>query len=351
MRQQHRKRFWAVLICLVLCASFTALGAARKKTIQSVYLYITSYIEAGTQNDYVNVECQSRHCYVDEVEVTNVPKDEWESDDKPRLKITLWADDDYSFDSGIGKSKIQLSGDTGNVTSVSRNGKGKLTVVVTLDDLDGYDGEHMLGIDSLEWDETTGYGYWEGADEAARYEVRLFRNDAEVTGSRVKTSKTYYDFAPRLTRNGYYTFKVRAVYREDEKGDWKTSERWYVSSAAAAELSDGKAILPENDGTNSPSSKLPKGPGDVLDSETNTGEWKQDDFGWWYVRSDHTYPVNEWSNISGKWYYFGEEGYMKTGWICLDGKWYYLDKESGAMYENTVTPDGYAVGSDGAWIP
>ena len=49
MKQQHRKRFWAVLICLVLCASFTALGAARKKTIQSVYLYITSYIEASTR--------------------------------------------------------------------------------------------------------------------------------------------------------------------------------------------------------------------------------------------------------------------------------------------------------------
>lgn len=350
MKKQYRRMFWMMALCLSLGLSFTSFGAARKKTINSVYLYITSYIEAGTQDDYVNVVCQSRHCYVDEVEVTNVPKDEWESDDKPRLKITLWADDDYSFVSGIGTDKIQLSGDTGKVTSVSRNGKGKLTIAVTLNALDGYTGEHMLDIDNLEWDETTGYGYWEGADEADRYEVRLFRNDAEVTSSRVKTSKTYYDFSPRLTRNGYYTFKVRAVYREDEKGDWKTSDRWYVSSKAAADLSDGKAILPEDGGTDSQSSQQPKGPGDLAETGSSKGEWKQDETGWWYVRPDQTYPVSQWSYIGDKWYYFGADGYMKTGWICLDEKWYFLDEESGAMYADTVTPDGYLVGADGAWI-
>ena len=100
------------------------------------------------------------------MEVTNVPKDEWESDDKPRLKITLWTEDDYSFASGIGKDKIQLSGDTGKVTSWSAGmEQEKLTIVVTLDSLDGYNGEHMLDVDNLEWDETTGYGYWEGADD------------------------------------------------------------------------------------------------------------------------------------------------------------------------------------------
>lgn len=351
MKNQRRWAFLIAVICLAASACFPALGAARKKTVNHVYLYITSYIEAGTQNDYVNVECQSRHCYVDEVEVTNVPKDEWESDDKPRLKITLWTEDDYSFASGIGKEKIQLSGDTGKVTSVSRNGTGKLTIVVTLDALDGYNGEHMLDVDNPEWDETTGYGYWEGADEAARYEVRLFRNDAEVTSSRVKTSKTYYDFSPRLTRNGYYTFKVRAVYREDEKGDWKTSDRWYVSSAAAADLSDGKAILSDSQDTGSQNLGTPKGPGDVIEESKDAGEWKQDDTGWWYVRPDHTYPVNEWGYIGDKWYYFGDNGYMRTGWIELDGKWYCLDPDSGAMYADTVTPDGYLVGSDGAWIP
>lgn len=44
--------------------------------------------------------------------------------------------------------------------------------------------------------------------------------------------------------NGYYCFKVRAVYDKEEQGDWKTSERRYVISKDAALLSAGKAILP-----------------------------------------------------------------------------------------------------------
>ena len=38
----------------------------------------------------------------------------------------------------------------------------------------------------------------------------------------------------------------------------------------------------------------------------------------------------------------------KTGWKLVNGKWYYF-YESGAMAYNT-TIEGYAVGSDGAWI-
>lgn len=220
--------------------------AASKKEIRSVYLYITSEIEVGTQNDYVRVVSQSDRCWVDEMEVTNVPKNDWESDDEPRLKITLRTDEDYSFSSGISKKKINLSGDTGKVTSVSRKGSDKLIVYVTLDSLEGYEGSHSLEVEDLEWDEKSGYAYWDEAGDAERYEVRLFRDDREVTGSTIKTSNTYYDFSPRLTRNGYYCFKVRAVYDRDEKGDWKTSERWYVSSADAALLSDGKEILPVN---------------------------------------------------------------------------------------------------------
>lgn len=59
------------------------------------------------------------------------------------------------------------------------------------------------------------------------------------------------------------------------------------------------------------------------------GEWKKNSIGWWYVNDDGTYPTNSWSQINGEWYYFYETGYM----AC-----------------NTTTPDGYWVGSDGAWI-
>ena len=39
---------------------------------------------------------------------------------------------------------------------------------------------------------------------------------------------------------------------------------------------------------------------------------------------------------------------MVTGWVKWNSKWYYCG-ESGAMLTDTTTPDGYDVGSDGAW--
>lgn len=59
------------------------------------------------------------------------------------------------------------------------------------------------------------------------------------------------------------------------------------------------------------------------------GEWKQDDTGWWYQNDDGSYMKSGWQAIEGKSYYFGDDGYM---------------------FHDCVTPDGYSVGSDGAWI-
>ncbi len=78
----------------------------------------------------------------------------------------------------------------------------------------------------------------------------------------------------------------------------------------------------------------------------NTGSWQQNSTGWWYQNADGTYPVSTWQQINGSWYYFNESGYMVASiWIGN----YYLG-ENGAMLTNTTTPDGYVVGSDGAWI-
>lgn len=65
------------------------------------------------------------------------------------------------------------------------------------------------------------------------------------------------------------------------------------------------------------------------------GEWKQDDIGWWYQRTDGSYPVNQWEWIDGnkdgirECYYFNENGYMLSG---------------------VKTPDGYWVNENGAWV-
>lgn len=59
------------------------------------------------------------------------------------------------------------------------------------------------------------------------------------------------------------------------------------------------------------------------------GQWQQNAAGWWYQNDDASYPDNGWNWVDGKCYYFDTNGY------CL---------------QNTTTPDGYTVDSNGAWI-
>ena len=63
--------------------------------------------------------------------------------------------------------------------------------------------------------------------------------------------------------------------------------------------------------------------------------------------------TNRWvQNIKGNWYYCGSDGYLlKDTWLHdpINGKYYYLGSDW-AMLHDTTTPDGYTVGSDGAWV-
>lgn len=102
-----------------------------------------------------------------------------------------------------------------------------------------------------------------------------------------------------------------------------------------------------------------------------TTGWVQDNAGWYYIRSDGSYAAGEWLNLDGVEYWIDSNGYMATGWrLFVNGDWYYF-RSSGAMAKNlwatdngkwfylgsdgvmmkdTVTPDGYVLGADGAWI-
>ena len=40
---------------------------------------------------------------------------------------------------------------------------------------------------------------------------------------------------------------------------------------------------------------------------------------------------------------------MVFGWYKVQDKWYYFMPD-GSMLANSLTPDGYFVGADGAWI-
>ncbi len=108
--------------------------------------------------------------------------------------------------------------------------------------------------------------------------------------------------------------------------------------------------------------------------DTRTGDW-------YYLHSESDGMLGtmmtgwHYDMRDGKWYYLDPAtGAMKTGWQQIGGKWYYFNptpfgetwtldhstsvwrfngntvRPYGSMYQNEVTPDGYKVGEDGAWI-
>lgn len=106
--------------------------------------------------------------------------------------------------------------------------------------------------------------------------------------------------------------------------------------------------------------------------ETKLG-WIQNSTGWRYCTDpiDQTYITNCWKEIDGEWYSFDSQGYARCNkWIQYKGKWYWLNNDckmvkskwewidgecycfddSGALYVDCITPDGYKVDKTGAWV-
>ncbi|MDK2966897.1 glucan-binding protein [Lacrimispora sp.] len=108
--------------------------------------------------------------------------------------------------------------------------------------------------------------------------------------------------------------------------------------------------------------------------------WYYSPAGWWFQYGDGSWPNNCWKYLNGRWYRFDQGGHMltgwytdesgskyylnpvddgmlgamRTGWQLIDSKAYYFNTMSdgtlGRLLLNTVTPDGYKVGADGAWV-
>ena len=119
-------------------------------------------------------------------------------------------------------------------------------------------------------------------------------------------------------------------------------------------------------------------------NSTASGQWVQDESGWWYRNADGTWPASTWLRLTwngvSNWYYFNAAGYMASGWVLdadqnwyflhniadgtqghmytgwheIDGAWYYFRENAGgplgSLIVNGQTPDGYQVDANGARI-
>ena len=250
--------------------------------------------------------------------------DEVEMGKSYNLKITLEALGDYEFRNTYNSSKVNVKG--GTFVS-ARRGDTEDELVVTVKTKKA-EGIFDIPTDA-EWKSTNskkgnfGVATWDKVDDAA-YDVDLLRNEKVV--HRVDDlRKASYDFYPYMTKEGDYSFRVRAVPSTNEmeayatKSDWAFSDTLYVEED---EVSDGTGQGREEaeENNNTPNITNPEQVGWILSG------------GRWFFRfPDGTFLRNSWGKIDGIWYLFDDSGVMLTGWHHRNGHYYYMNG-SGAMH-------------------
>lgn len=346
-------KIWNKITALAMAAllagamAIPSFAAETRTKIEKVSLTFTAY-DDGDETEYgeVDVDTGSGPYYVDDVEfLSNTSSSKY-----PRVKVTLYADDDYYFPSAS-KSLFTLTGEGASYSSSSlRSNKSGIVVTVQLKD---YSAAEADVAEDVEWD-YEGSGSWSEVANAGYYEVRL-RRGGTVIGEIMKVDDTQFNFCNMITQTGNYSFQVRTVnrYVTSNKSKWVSSERWSVDSETLQQIRINAANGVANNFystatsvSTSTSTVSTAGP-----SGATTG-WQQNATGYWYRNYDGTWPAQCWQQINGYWYYFNEAGYMVANqWLHhTDGNWYYLGP-NGAMLTNTRTPDNYYVDGNGIYIP
>ena len=184
-----------------------------------------------------------------------------------------------------------------------------------------YDGTTYAYVDDAYWSGST--AKWSIVGKASKYQLRVYRNSTKLDTKTTK-NKTC-SLSSYITKEGYYSFQVRAYNKYSGWSDWEYSEEKYFSgSSSSSSDNDGAVyIIRESGPVVSPQ---------WLQAADGSGKW-------WYRHADGGYTKSGWEQISNKWYYFDENGWMKTGWLNLNGATYYLGAD-GAMLTGYNVIDG-----------
>lgn len=321
LRVYNWKKMCGIVLTAVLAGMTAAPAyAAKGKKIDSVSINIESRFELGMKygDEEIEVETRGKHYSFDYYEIENFGF-EWVEDDVPEISIYLNADEGYCF-SLTKASSVKLKG-AAYVKASLQNNKETLRIQVKFRPM-----SEMVGRETTVVLTEGGFASWEEIQGAGSYELRLYRNGTGIGSVYQSTEDIFYDYTFQMRKPGTYQVKVRAINKQnaDNKGKWMESEPLTVSADMADAIRSGTAPgLPTK------------------------GKWRAEGQKWWYQHEDGTYTQNNWEVIDKKWYFFDEDGYMATGWIQWKGEKYYMDDKTGAMLQNTTTPDGYLLDSEG----
>lgn len=268
--------------------------------------------------------------------------DEVEMGKAYNLKIKLDALGDYEFKNTYNSTKVNIKG--GTFVS-ARRGETEDELIVTVKTKKA-EGIFEAPTDA-DWKSTNskkanfGVASWDKVEDAA-YDVDLLRNEKVV--HRVDDlKKASYDFYPYMTKEGDYSFRVRAVPSTTEMSSYATKSEWAFSDILYVdddEVSDGTGQGRETDEEkeNTPNITNPEQVG-----------WIASNGKWFFRYPDGTYLRNSWGKIGGVWYLFDDNGEMLTGWHNRNNCYYYMNS-NGAMHTGWLLDKGiwYYLNPDGS---
>lgn len=347
MQKSLRKRLLmaAVAVLFTVSSVFPAFAATTYVKTISVTLNLDlqagdgfKALTTGYTGDDSDVKISSNTRYDISDAVWSTSADEAVIGKTYTIKITLDALGDYAFSSSYSSSKVTVKG--GTFVSAKRSSSDRLVLTVKTKPVEGT----LEEPDEAYWQSSNsrnskfGYAKWTKVD-SADYDVTLYRN-SKVVHRVTDLNASSYNFYPYMTREGDYTFRVRAVPGSDSiaeyanKSEWVESDTLYVDDD---EVSDGSGQ--ETSGNS----------GSTVSAGTDQVGWILSGGKWFFRYPDGTYLRDSWGKINGKWYLFDGSGVMLTGWHNRKGVYYYMNSD-GAMqtgwlkYNNTW----YYLNGDGA---
>lgn len=291
---------------------------------------------------------------------------------------------------------VQSAG--GEIESDTEEAEEGTTVTLTATPDDGYRLAHWIINDAVKSYTDTTYTLELTKDivvsavfeaEDVKPEIKYYKVDVpkNLTGGRILVSSAYAKEGTEITvtaipDDGYFLFQMKVDGRkvevdEDYQYTFTLTGNTRISATFKPEKKEEDKDDSYRDSNEAPAETAPEAAYAVQ------GTWHQSDGRWQFRLENGEVAVSQWAcilwNNVYEWFYFDEAGLMTTGWVTLngqtfylqpvsdgtmgrmltgwqqiDGKWYWFntvsDGSKGALLKNGVTPDGYAVGEDGAWL-
>jgi len=301
------------------------------------------------------VEFEVRGCEIENISMST-DQSEWKAGKKVTITLDILPSDGYSFSSS--STKVSVT----NGEMVSSNIKAH-KIVAKINYIPSVQLTEPINI---YWgdDDKSMIAYWDEVEYATGYEVRVLIDGKKK--DTIKVTKNQVDLRKYATDGDEVTFEVRACGKNDKDAKYLKASNW---------VDCDEVIVADDDNTSKGNFKGNYDNYTFKDQENNNvSGWQYINGIWFYFDPDNGNKAvcENWKFINNKWYYFNtycqmqtgwlhlgdnwyylnHDGDMATGWVCLgpSGPWYYMDTESGAMWHDATTPDGYYVGSDGAWF-